>query len=77
MEMDSVSSYLDNFVEYDPQSEIKLSELYESYQEYCTETKRYTHPLRSFAAKLSEKRLERRRRKDGVYLIGVRIRDED
>jgi len=72
-EMDTVGPFLDECCTRDPASEVPVGKLYDAYSDWCVTNGDRPMSKRDFGARLTEKGLERGRRKGGRFWRGLAV----
>lgn len=73
---DWLSMFIEDCCEVDPSYTQKSGELYQEYRAYCTRTGEYTRSTTDFYTGLYTVGFEKRKLKNGNYIVGIRIKSD-
>ena len=74
---DWLASFLEDCCETDKSYQQKSGEFYQEYRAYCGRNGEYTRSTTDFYTALDVAGFERRKTKKGVFIYGVRLKEED
>lgn len=74
---DWLGAFLEECCELGDTYQQKSGEFYQAYREFCTATGEYTRGTSDFYSALESAGFERRKRKTGSLVYGVRLKNED
>ena len=73
---DWLGSFLEECCEVDQSFRQKSGEFYQEYRSYCARNGEYTRGTSDFYSALEVAGFSRRKQKDGVFIIGLRLKDD-
>ena len=73
---DWLSMFIEDCCEVDPSYTQKSGELYQEYRAYCARTGEYTRSTTDFYTGLDNAGFEKRKLKNGNYIVGIRIKTD-
>ena len=68
--------FIEDCCEVDPSYTQKSGELYQEYRAYCARTGEYTRSTTDFYTGLDTAGFEKRKLKNGNYIVGIRIKTD-
>lgn len=74
---DWLSHFLDTCCELDPAAQEASGILYEVYRDFCNRTGEFTRSNNEFVAALENRGFERKRKKNGRFILGLKLLAED